>query len=282
MTAITTVSQAMSVLAEVRRALDESVDFDQVRELRDWSEAILHYVKTAALGLEMQNRAAEVKLLCERRVGQLLRDLPLHGGDRKSEHRVRGVTLEQLGIDNTKSSRWQRIASVTEEEFAKYVRLTRQEGRELTSHGLLRLARLHADAAKTASDEKNPFSRLVDGLRNLARQQKRFACIYAEPTWSGGGKGEIARLPQGLFNLPVKLVAARQAHLYLLVSPESLGAGLNILRAWGFRYKTMAVRRKSPTDRRNHGQSAQELLLLGVRGRLPFGNRVEVRRHPQA
>jgi hypothetical protein len=270
MTAIASASQATSVLANVRRTIAESVDLDEIRKFRDQAELILHYVKAASLGLEMQNQAAEVKLLCERRVGKLLRDAPLRGGDRRSEHRVQGATLEQFGIDKSKSSRWQREASVTDEEFAAYVQHARQEARELTSQGLLRLARLHTDEAKAAGDEKNPFSGLVGGLRNLAHQQKRFACIYADPPWPRGGKGDIARLPKRLCSLPIKSVAAPQAHLHLWVPPQSLESGLAVLRAWGFRYKTMAVRRKPAMDYGDYWRQSHEVLLLGVRGRLPF------------
>ena len=269
-TITTSPPNAMTVLARIRRDVAEADDFDEVREFRDQADLILHYIKTVAFGVDKQNEAMEVTLLCERWLGRHLREMPIRGGDRRSEHHVQGVTLEQLGIDKAQSSRWQREASVPQEEYDQYVRQVRQERRVITSEGLLRLARLHKDAAKAAADDKDPFARLTNGLKNLARRQERFACIYADPPWPRGGKGGIARLPKWLCGLPVKPVAAPQAHLHLWVPPESLEAGLAALRAWGFRYKTMAVRRKPAMDYGEYWRQTHEVLLLGVRGRLPF------------
>lgn len=270
MNAMTSPSTTMSVLAGIRRALAEATDLDEICDLRDRAEAIRHCVKTAAFGLKLQNQAAELKLCCERRAGQILAETPLQGGDRRSENGNHRATLEDMGISRSQSSRWQREGSLPEEDFVRYVQQSNEEGRELTANGLLHLARAYADATRRASDGKGPFARLVGGLSDLARRQKRFTCIYAEPPWSCAGKGGIARLPQRLSSLPVKLVAAPRAHLHLWVPPESLEAGLAVLRAWGFRYKAALVRDKAPLGYGNYWRQAHDMLLLGVRGGLPF------------
>ena len=55
---------------------------------------------TRALSLEMQNQAAEVKLLVERKIGSLLADMTLRGGDHKSKlgSRERRTPGRGLGI----------------------------------------------------------------------------------------------------------------------------------------------------------------------------------------
>jgi hypothetical protein len=40
----------------------------------------------------------------------MLRDMPMHGGDRKSESRSHDVTLNALGINRMASHRWQTMA----------------------------------------------------------------------------------------------------------------------------------------------------------------------------
>jgi N6-adenosine-specific RNA methylase IME4 len=52
--------------------------------------------------------------------------------------------------------------------------------------------------------------------------------------------------------------------------PEFLEDGLKVLRAWGFRYKSSLVWTKSPAGYGRYWQQAHEVLLLGVRGNLPF------------
>ena len=104
---------------------------------------------------------------------------------------------------------------------------------------------------------------------SLAQQQRRFACIYADPPWRPQRKRKIANLHKGLCRLPVKLVAAQQAHLHLWVPPESLLLGLSVLLAWGFRYKAVLVRSKAPLQYGNYWRPEHDMLLLGVRGRFP-------------
>lgn len=116
-------SGALAELDVIRVALMETADVRQIKNLREQAEAVRVYAKSAALGLEMQNHAAEVRLVAERRAGEVLRAMPLHGGDRKSGGRA-DTRLSKLGISQDESSRWQREASLPEEEFQDYVRLT--------------------------------------------------------------------------------------------------------------------------------------------------------------
>ena len=155
---ISSPSRALALLEELRRALVECSDFKKLDDLRDRAEAIRHYAKSAAMNLEIQNRAGEIKLLCERRIGSLLADLSLPGGDHTSPGRNRDLTLADLAISPIQSSRYQRESSVPEKDFVRYVQQTKVEGRELTSQGLLHLAKVCADAAKP-DDDKNPFER---------------------------------------------------------------------------------------------------------------------------
>ena len=95
-TALDSPSCAIAELDELLRALPETADIAQIKELREQAEAIRQYVKSAALGLEIQNQAVKVKLAVERRAGEVLRAMQLHGGDRKSGGR-NDTRLEDLG-----------------------------------------------------------------------------------------------------------------------------------------------------------------------------------------
>jgi len=64
-------SRELAILDEARRLLMESGSLEDIKSVRDRAEAIRQYAQSAALGLELQNRAAEVKLLAERRAGEL-------------------------------------------------------------------------------------------------------------------------------------------------------------------------------------------------------------------
>jgi len=262
-------SQILTVLMAIRHDLADATDLDQVKNVRDRAEAVRHYVKTASLGLETLNQAVEVKLLAERRAGELLKALRLRGGNRKSDHRNNGASLDGLGISRVQSSRWQREASLPEVDFQEYLRQTREKCEELTAQGLLRLARAHVQVTRTVCSH---FSRLSGNLQDLIRQQSRFACIYVHPPWPDNGckaKTGIRRFVRELVELPIKPLAAKEAHLYLRTTPELLEDGFRLLKAWGFCYRALLMHTDPSTDY-GHWQQAHEILLLGIRGGLVF------------
>jgi len=134
-------AQDLQVLSRFSRALAETTDLKEVKTIRDRAEAVRHYARSAALGFEIQNQAAELKLRAERRAGELLAGVVSHGGDRKSSSHDENLILADLGIDHNQSARWQREAAIPQETFEEYVRSANQSGRELTSQGLLKLER---------------------------------------------------------------------------------------------------------------------------------------------
>jgi hypothetical protein len=126
------------------RALAEARDVSEVKEVRDQAAAITRYLRQQRNGLEAQNQAAELKLRAERRLGELLACTVCHGGDRRS--RCQRATLNGRGglpdgISRTQSSRWQRVADIPAKVFETHLEETKGRGHELTTVGVLELAR---------------------------------------------------------------------------------------------------------------------------------------------
>jgi N6-adenosine-specific RNA methylase IME4 len=74
--------------------------------------------------------------------------------------------------------------------------------------------------------------------------------------------------------LPVPAVAAETAHLYLWVPNAMLPEGVQVLEAWGFKYKSNLiwhkVRKDGGSDGRGVGfyfRNVTEIVLFGVRGK---------------
>lgn len=115
---------------------------------------------------------------------------------------------------------------------------------------------------------------------------KRFATILADPPWRfQNSTGKVApehrrlsrydtmALPQ-ICALPVSEIAADTAHLYLWVPNALLAEGLEVMDAWGFKYKSNIVwhkvRKDGGSDGRGVGfyfRNVTELVLFGVRGK---------------
>lgn len=129
------------LLDQADSALSQARSLEEIKIIRNKAEAVRKYAESASLGLQVQNRAAEVKLRAERQAGQLLSQMMLRGGDRRSKgHRDR-LKLNDLGLTPNQSKRWQMQARVPEEVFLQHVQETSEEGKELTSAGLMRLAK---------------------------------------------------------------------------------------------------------------------------------------------
>lgn len=134
-------------LSQAIRLLSECSTIQEAKKYRDFAEAARVYAETSRLGTEAQNKAVEIKLRAERRMGQILAEMPKNEGGRPPKTGI-GIdtgfeqpqTLEEIGISKMQSSRWQQEASLPEEDFERFVAETRAEGGELTSAGLLREA----------------------------------------------------------------------------------------------------------------------------------------------
>jgi len=117
-----------------------------------------------------------------------------------------------------------------------------------------------------------------------------YRTILADPPWqftnrTGKMAPEHRRLSrystmtlEDIRNLPVADVAAAQSHLYLWVPNALILEGLDVMRRWGFTYKTNIVwhkiRKDGGPDGRGVGfyfRNVTELILFGVRGSLRTG-----------
>ena len=115
---------------------------------------------------------------------------------------------------------------------------------------------------------------------------QRFATVMADPPWrfvnrTGKMAPELRRLSrygtmtvEDICALPVADIAAPTAHLYLWVPNALLPEGLQVMRSWGFEYKTNLiwhkVRKDGGSDGRGVGfyfRNVTELILFGVRGK---------------
>lgn len=114
----------------------------------------------------------------------------------------------------------------------------------------------------------------------------RFATILADPPWqfinrTGKVAPEHRRLNRygtmdlpAICRLPVAKVAAPVSHLYLWVPNALLPEGLQVMKAWGFEYKSNIIwhkiRKDGGPDGRGVGfyfRNVTEIILFGTRGK---------------
>lgn len=128
---------------------------------------------------------------------------------------------------------------------------------------------------------------LAETIKDFRRYTagKKYRTIYADPPWQFQNRtGKVApehkrltryttmRLEE-IAQLPVAETADEKCHLYLWVPNALLPEGLEIMKAWGFEYKTNIiwekVRKDGMPDGRGVGfyfRNVTEILLFGIRG----------------
>jgi N6-adenosine-specific RNA methylase IME4 len=235
-----------------RRALAEAHRVDEVKGIRDMAMAAQTYARQAQDStLIMQ--ATEIRLRAERRAGELLIDMAKTGARairKNMKSQAATSKLSDLSISKTQSSRWQQLARIAPDTF---------EGR-VTRESATAYARMTARFRKEAEIERAQrrhqkvieYGCTIDDLEALADSGKRFSTILADPPWpfqTFSPRGKTLSNPDNHYQtsdiasikaVPVASLAADDATLLLWGTWPQLPAALDVIRAWGFVYKTVA------------------------------------------
>lgn len=121
----------------------------------------------------------------------------------------------------------------------------------------------------------------TEDLNSLIAANKKFACIMADPPWQYGNQATRASTDNhyptmtiaDIRALPVKELAAENAHLHLWTTNGFLFECKELMEAWDFTYKSVMVWCKRQMGIGNYWRVSHEFLLLSVRGKCPFLNR---------
>ena len=271
-------SGPLAMIEQGYALLAGATTIEEIMAIRDKAEALRHYSATAQLGLKTQNVCAALKIRAERKAGELLRQMQLHNGDPRSHDATR---LSDLDINKSQSSRWQKVAEIPEDTFEEHLTDTAAASRELTTAGVLQLARLVKAQDIT---EHPPLGNAPEG-RGLVGLTGTFRTIIADPPWQYGNastrnaaaKHYLTMTIDELCSLDVSGNAADDAHLYLWTTTSFLREAFDVMDAWGFTYKTNLVWAKTAFGLGNYFRVSHEHVLFGVRGSLniPPADRVK-------
>lgn len=271
MTHLTLYETARAALAECRRV-------DEVKDIRDKAEAARAYARMARdTTLEMD--AAELRIRAERRLGIMLSSMPKHKGGRPKtgadeEPVFEPSTLKEMGIDKKLSARCQKLSGIAERALEAVIERTRQriaDGADKVSFDL-------------STDDKKQRRALREKLlasSQLALPDKKFGVIYADPEWqfepysreTGMDRAADNHYPtsatESIMQRPVEKIAADDCVLFLWATVPMLEDAFDVMRAWGFEYKSQCVWKKNRLGTGYWFRNAHEILLVGTKGKIP-------------
>ncbi len=165
-----------------RKALTEAHRVDEIKDLRDKAIAMSAYAKQAK-DSAMIEMATEIKVRAERRLGEMLRDMPKNGGNQgqgrpnlggsskappkpmtppaassnsRPSDQASPPKLEDLGIDKKLSARAQKLAAISEADFETTVATAKSVVGEVTSAFVLKAASPSRPRESREADENTP------------------------------------------------------------------------------------------------------------------------------
>lgn len=219
----------------------------------------------------LSRRCSELWVRAQRKAGAMLAVEDIHAGRPNADSQS---ALRELGIAQHQSSRWQRIASVPDDDFERYVTDAHQKQREITAAALINLARLLAGSDPVA---RPPLQLVKDdsaGLPGLNTYD--YGAIVADPPWqydnkstrNAAAKHYPTMTVAELCELDVAAHASAKSHLYLWTTNQFLRDAFDVLDAWGFTYKAHLVWVKPQMGMGNYFRISHEHILFGIRGGL--------------
>jgi N6-adenosine-specific RNA methylase IME4 len=251
-------------LGAARNALVEAKTATQVKAVMDAAAAAEIFARRQRLSEETIQHATAIKLDAERKLGGILREMPKSEGGRPPEKTGSEVepvlstpTLAELGIDKKTSMRAQKLADLPDETFEA-----------------VRLGEVKVNEALRQQRREELIERAI------ALPAGQYRVVYADPPWQYGdertslaGYSDSAAAAQyptmplaDICAMDVKAMAAPDAVLFLWATFPLLPEGLEVVKAWGFTYKTAFVWDKQRANMGNYHNACAELLLVATRG----------------
>jgi len=130
---------------KAKQAIEEAHSIDELKNIRDKAEALRLYVKQQKESLGVQNKIAEIKLRCERRIGEMTQAMPKAQGartDLTSTHEaLKSDLLKEAGLRQQQVSKFEIIAAVPEDKFEEHIAAVQAKNEELTSIKVLEFAK---------------------------------------------------------------------------------------------------------------------------------------------
>ena len=253
--------EAQKQLAQIK-TVESGVEYlNKVKAIETWAKA----EKKDAI---LQNAIAEQKIRTQKILGGLLKEELPQG---RSVTNSDTLSLNKIGISRNQSSTFQKIASMPEELFEKEIAQAKDETNkriELTTSRLLKAAKQYELNEKRKDIENNIVEVDIKNVPEL------FDIIYADPPWqydfSETNNRKIENHYTTMNNediMNMKVPCKDNSVLFMWATAPKLPEALQVMKAWGFEYKTNAIWDKETIGMGYWFRGQHELLLVGVKGK---------------
>ena len=269
---------ALTTLSSAEQMLDAARNLDDIKKIVDIAEAARVYARAAKIGESAAQHAEEIKLKAQRKAGEFLAQVEKGKGGRPRENSNQaGLSLspfrqlvEDAGLDNHEVVRFQRVAAVPELQFRAYLEEKKTAGGEITQAELLRTA-----------EQKIRRARRMENIMALSSPDlpdRKYPVLLVDPPWryeyaESDSRAIENQYPtmslEGLCALDIPKISLDDALMFMWATTPKLVEAIQLLKAWGFTYRTHMVWVKDKIGMGYYIRSQHEDLLIAKRGELP-------------
>jgi N6-adenosine-specific RNA methylase IME4 len=269
-----------------RNALAEARSVDEVLDVRNVAMAMEFYAKQAK-DRTLINDATDIRLRAELRLGEMIlaqkETIGLNRGVRMAGRDSFGGSvveppkdvprLADAGVDRKLSARVQKLAALPPEERELRFSAARKEAVASIEMPL---------AARIAEKKERRAEREAElGAKIMALPSKKYGVFLGDPPWTYKVFSQSGLLRGSASNhyptqelewikaLDVPSIAADAAVLFLWATGPLMPEAVEVMRAWGFSYRSQIVWVKNKIGTGFWVRGKHELLLIGTRGDVP-------------
>lgn len=277
----------LALFEAARAALAQARQVDEVLAVRDQAEQMKLYARQAK-DRGLMADATEIHLRAERKLGvmlalakasgQLAEGRPPKSSENCQEPgQFSRVTLAEAGIDRNLSARAQRFGNISEQAFEAMVERTRHR----IASGVAAVIDPMRDLTLEEKQNRREAKERMLGICQQALPDRKYGVIVADPEWRFEPRSRLTGMDRAAENhyttsttaviasRDVAGIAAKDCVLFLWATAPMLPDALEVMKAWGFAYKTHAIWRKNKIITGYWFQFVHELLLVGTRGEVP-------------
>lgn len=266
------------------RALAEARTVDDVLEFKNRLDAFKEYHRRAG-NFEVVVNAIELVARAQRRLGEMLDEMKDLGQLRvgnpgfangKTTQPLDRKTLKELEITKYLSMQCQKLASFPLDRFERYIATWREKALEDE-----KIIAFDPFAKNKERSERRAAREQALGKLQLALPKRKYGVILADPEWkfepwsreTGMARAAENHYPTSQLEViksrNVASIAADDCALFLWSTQPCLSQAFEVLKAWGFEYRTHWIWAKDRIGMGYWNRNKHEVLLLGIRGEVP-------------
>jgi N6-adenosine-specific RNA methylase IME4 len=202
---------------------------------------------------------------------------------------VKQISAEQKPIETRKELA--KVAQVSHDTIAKVKVIEAkapEEIKEKLSSGEVSINQVYQDIKKEEKKElleqkKQQYEERILSTSNnefkinIFNTNEKFRVIYSDPAWSYNDKQDTPNLGGAskhyqtmtlneICNLPVKEISEKDSVLFLWVTSPLLEDAFEVIKSWGFKYKSSFIWDKVKHNMGHYNSVRHEILLIATKG----------------